>query len=440
MKAYLHRLLRRYIGLYVMPKDSVVVIDPHSDMMSSGFERVSYLFTDAGKCQDYNGRPCLDGWEGLRAADPDYALLDGALHYTDDIQSLLIALHDVLTDKTRVIITFYSNLWYPLVQLATWLGFRSRQPEENWISHEDMANFCRLTGFEIVRQDSRVLLPLWIPLLSELVNRFLAPLPIFRWLTLVNVVILRPLIPRKEAWAPSVSVVVAARNEEGHIDEIIERLPQMGPDDELIFVEGNSTDQTWKRILQAQERCIGKRSIVVAQQDGKGKGDAVRKGFAIASKQILMILDADMSVPPEELPKFYAALTGGKGEFVNGSRLVYSMESGAMRFLNIVGNKFFASAFSFLLGQRFKDTLCGTKALTRANYEKLAQHRSYFGDFDPFGDFDLIFGAARMGLRIVELPIHYKERRYGQTNIQRWRHGVILLRMTMFAALKLKFF
>jgi len=213
----------------------------------------------------------------------------------------------------------------------------------------------------------------------------------------------------------------------------------MGPDDEMIFVEGHSSDGTWERIQEVQRTYGSQRTIIAARQSGSGKGDAVRTGFSLASKDILMILDADLTVPPEELPKFYKVVASGKGEFVNGSRLVYPMEGKAMRFMNIVGNKFFALAFSFVLGQRFKDTLCGTKVLTRENYLRLAAHRKYFGEFDPFGDFDLIFGAARLGLKIVEVPITYRDRVYGSTNISRWRHGLLLLRMLVFASLRLRF-
>jgi glycosyltransferase involved in cell wall biosynthesis len=288
--------------------------------------------------------------------------------------------------------------------------------------------------------ESKLLIPLYIPLLSELINRFVAPLPFFRAFNLLNIAVTRPLhrqAPRHAA--PSVSVIVPARNEAGNIETAILRTPKMGPDDELIFIEGHSTDDTWERIVEMKERYQAKRSISIARQSGKGKGDAVRQGFALATKELVMILDADLTTPPEELPRFYAALVSDKGEFINGSRLVYPMEKEAMRFLNMVANKFFALMFSFVLGQRFKDTLCGTKVLTRANYLKLAAHRDFFGDFDPFGDFDLLFGAARMALRIVEVPVHYRERTYGKTNIQRWRHGLILLRMLRFAATRIKF-
>jgi glycosyltransferase involved in cell wall biosynthesis len=276
-------------------------------------------------------------------------------------------------------------------------------------------------------------------LLSNFINRYVAPLPLFRNFCLLNIAVARLMVDSGEPSAPSVSIVVPARNESGNIEAIINRIPVMGPDDEIVFVEGNSTDDTWQVIQAAQRRYGDSRRILIAQQEGKGKGDAVRKGFGLATKEILMILDADMTVPPEDLPKFYNAIKGRKGEFINGTRLVYPMEKEAMRFFNLLGNKFFAMAFSYVLGQRYKDTLCGTKVISRANYQKLAANRSYFGEFDPFGDFDLIFGAARMGLKIVEVPISYRQRVYGETNISRWRHGTILLAMLVFAARKIKF-
>jgi glycosyltransferase involved in cell wall biosynthesis len=178
--------------------------------------------------------------------------------------------------------------------------------------------------------------------------------------------------------------------------------------------------------------------IKAAVQDGRGKGDAVRKGFDLARGDILMILDADLTMPPEDLPKFYEIMTSGRGEFVNGSRLVYPMEEQAMRLLNLVANRIFAYSFSYLLNQRLTDTLCGTKVLHKRHYRRIVADRAYFGDFDPFGDFDLIFGAAKSNLKFVEVPIRYMARTFGETQISRFRHGWLLLRMVVFAWWKLK--
>jgi glycosyltransferase involved in cell wall biosynthesis len=235
-----------------------------------------------------------------------------------------------------------------------------------------------------------------------------------------------------------VSIIVPARNEAGNIAQIFDRTPKMGQGTELVFVEGHSRDDTYAVIAQqitAHPEC----RCQLLRQTGVGKGDAVQLGFANASGEILMILDADLTVPPEDLPRFYEALWAGKGEFVNGVRLVYPLEKQAMRFLNLVGNKFFSLAFAWLLGQPIKDTLCGTKVLWKADYELIVANRAYFGDFDPFGDFDLLFGAAKLGLKIVDIPVRYRERTYGTTNIQRWKHGWLLLRLVLFAAGRIKF-
>ena len=422
MRKYFYTKLREYLDLYIRPDDRIVEIDAKGAAGRLKFEN-HLVLTATGRAEQGTDLSAIMEFR------PDYVLLNGNIQYETDIQNFLEDLRKALTPATRIVIAFYSNLWRPLLRVATALGLRSETPEANWIAPEDLQNLLLLAGYELVREESKLIIPVYVPGLSYLANRFLAPLPGFRLFNLLNLAVARPVKLPTAAHppTPSVSVIVPARNEAGNIEAAILRTPAMGPDDELIFIEGNSTDNTWETLCQMQQKYQDTRTIRIERQDGKGKGDAVRKGFALAQKDILMILDADLTVPPEELPRFYDALVSQKGEFINGSRLVYPMEKQAMRFLNLLGNKFFAAMFSFVLGQRFRDTLCGTKVLTRENYQKLAAHRSYFGEFDPFGDFDLIFGAARMALRIVEVPVHYRERTYGETNINRWRHGMILL-------------
>ncbi|PYJ11002.1 MAG: glycosyl transferase [Verrucomicrobia bacterium] len=438
MRTYLYSKLRDYLRLYVRPGDRVAEISAKKIAEPLEFPEQELLVLQSPSREMREAR--LD-FGALAEFRPDYVLLNGNLHYEADVQGFLETLRLALLPSTRVVIMFYSTLWKPWLRLATALGARVKTPEENWLANEDMRNLLLLANYELVRQESKLLVPAYIPLISYLANRFLAPLPGFRLFNLVNIAVVRPLGLAKSEGdkPPSVSVIIPARNEAGNIEAAILRTPRMGPDDEIIFIEGHSTDNTWETICELKEKYQATHNIQIDRQEGAGKGDAVRKGFSMATKEILMILDADLTMPPEELPRFYDALTTRKGEFINGSRLVYPMEKQAMRFFNLLGNKFFAVMFSFVLGQRFKDTLCGTKVLTRENYLKLAAHRAYFGEFDPFGDFDLIFGAARMALRIVEVPIHYRERTYGATNIERWKHGLILVRMLRFAAARIKF-
>jgi len=437
---YFYTLLHKYLSFYIFPEDKMVELDPKTPNLFELFtNKTKHILHIDEKAGEQN--PQLSAaTEALAEIDPDYVVLNGNLHYIRDIQAYLERLHCICKKETKLIITYYSALWRPLLRLANVLRIRRKMPEQNWISNEDMSNLLCLAGFEIVKVDNKVLIPAYLPVVSNFINHFLAPLPFFRLFNMVNILVARPILREGIAsQLPSVSVIIPARNESGNIENAILRLPKMGPADEIIFVEGNSTDNTWQEILKVQRKYHPRHNIKVAQQEGKGKGDAVRKGFAIATNEIVMILDADLTVSPEDLPKFYKAIIDNKGEFINGCRLVYPMEKEAMRFINMIGNKFFAIAFSFVLGQKLKDTLCGTKVLSRRNYLKIKEHRAYFGNFDPFGDFDLIFGASRLGLKTIEVPIVYKERVYGTTNIQRWKHGLILLRMLLFAARKIKF-
>lgn len=363
----------------------------------------------------------------------DVIILSDLVNDLWDVQGVLEQVRRLSTPRTRVILNFYSRLWQFILGAAQALNLATPNLHQNWLTREDVNSLLLLAGFETIRASQEILFPL--PL-GGAANRFLVRFWPFNHLALSNFVVARPAPVR--AGEPKVSVVVAARNEAGNIKAIFERLPQMGRETEIVFVEGHSKDDTYATI----EREIASRPAtpsLLLKQPGIGKADAIRAGFERASGDVLMILDADLTVPPEDLPRFYEALVSGKGEFINGVRLVYPMEKEAMRTLNFIGNKLFSMAFSWLLGQSIKDTLCGTKVLWKKDYELIQANRSYFGDFDPFGDFDLIFGAAKLNLKIIDLPIRYRERTYGTTNISRWKHGLLLLRMVAFAARRIKF-
>ena len=369
----------------------------------------------------------------------DVIILSDLLNDVWDVQDVLRAIRPVLTRRTRLILNFYSRLWETPLAAAESLGVAKPVLHQNWLTIEDVGNLLHLESYSVLRAWREFLFPLQVPLLEPLFNRFLVRLWPFHYLGMSNFVLAAgdptSFAPIEKA---SVSLIVPARNEAGNVAPLLDRLPHLGPETEIIFVEGHSSDETYGVIEGEIARRANPRTTLL-RQEGTGKGDAVRRGFAVASGDILVILDADLSVRPEDLPRFVAALQEGKAEFANGVRLVYPMEGEAMRFLNLVGNRFFSLVFSWLLGQTIKDTLCGTKALWRVDYQRLAAGRAYFGDFDPFGDYDLLFGAAKLGLRIVDLPVRYQRRTYGKTNISRWRHGWLLMRMAALAAIRLKF-
>jgi SAM-dependent methyltransferase len=367
----------------------------------------------------------------------DYIVIADTIGLLEDIDGTLRLVHQLCAPSTRLIIAYYSHLWEPILKLAEALRLRNRQPQVNYIATADFLNLMDLADFELISQERRQLLPRrWLGF-GTFINRFIAPLPGIRQLCLRTYVVARPAryFPDRKF---SASIIIPCRNERGNVESAILRMPRFASRQEIIFVEGNSSDHTFQECERVRDAYKDSWDIKVLKQDGKGKGDAVRKGFAAATGDVLMILDADLTMPPEVLPKYHTVIETGKAEFVNGTRLIYPMENEAMRPLNFIANRCFAYLFSYLVNTRMTDTLCGTKVLLRKDYEILARERDYFGNFDPFGDFDLIFGAAKQNLKIIETPIHYKARTFGETQISRFRDGWLLLKMVWFAYRKLK--
>ncbi|MBT8552490.1 glycosyltransferase [Polynucleobacter paneuropaeus] len=367
----------------------------------------------------------------------DYIVISDLVNDLWDVQTMLESIRPYYHAQTRIVFNFFSHAWSLPLRAARSLGLATPNLPQNWLTKHDMNNLLEIAQYETLRQWREIIAPLNIPLVSNFCNRYLAKIWPFELLAITNFIVARP-VGMQLIKKPTVSVVIAARNESGHIAELIARVPEMGGGTQIVFVEGNSTDDTYD-VIASEIAKHPERNCMLLKQTGKGKGNAVRNGFDAATGDILIILDADITVPPEDLERCYSIMASGLGEFVNGVRLVYPMQDEAMRFLNLLGNKFFSWAFSWLIGQPIRDTLCGTKVLWKTDYQRIADNRKYFGDFDPFGDFDLLFGAARLNLKIVEVPIRYRARRYGETNISRWSHGWLLLKMVAFAARRIKF-
>jgi SAM-dependent methyltransferase len=366
----------------------------------------------------------------------EYVILSDVVGSLWDVQAAFRNLRKVTDGQSRIIISHYNFLWQPTIRLLEFLHLKARQPLQSWLSRKDIIRLLEIEGFECIRTMRKVLFPARIPGINWFFNTFLANLPLISHLCLVNFIVARK--SGEPARDHSVSIVVPARNEKGNIENAILRTPSFGAWQEFIFIEGHSKDGTYEEMLRVKEKYPDHR-IKVARQTAIGKANAVREGFEMADGEVLMILDADLTTPPEDMPKFYEAIRQNRGEFINGSRLVYPMEDEAMRTLNYLGNKFFSWFFSYLLEQQVKDTLCGTKVLLKSDYEKIKANRSYFGEFDPFGDFDLLFGASKLNMKITEIPVRYRQREYGSTQISKFKHGWLLIRMSFFAAAKIRF-
>jgi len=447
--AFYHKLLRYYYRFLIPPGMKILEVGcGHGDLLAA-LEPALGVGIDFSR-EMTRSAAAKHGNLSFIQADAHDLPLEGkfdVIIFSDlvndlwDVQSMLQELHRLTHPRTRLILNFFNNLWRMPLAIAKWWNLGFDTLAQNWFSPHDIDNLLELAGFEVINSRPLILFPLPIRFLSSLANRYLVNFIPMSWFALTNVAVARPTPSEAQSLATdavTVSVIVPARNEAGNIEAILKRVPQLGKETEILFIEGHSTDQTHATIERAIER-FSDRKCRLLQQSGRGKGDAVRLGFDEANGDILLILDADMTVPPEDLSRFVDALVSGKGEFVNGVRLIYPMENQSMRFLNMVGNKFFSLAFSWLLGQPINDTLCGTKVLWKRDYEKIAENRAYFGDFDPFGDFDLLFGATKLNLKIAEMPIRYRSRSYGDTNIARWRHGWLLLKMVFYAARRIKF-
>ncbi|MDF7805851.1 glycosyltransferase [Pontiellaceae bacterium B12219] len=356
----------------------------------------------------------------------DYIVMSNLLGLLGDVQSTLGNVYDIADDQTRIIVSYYSRFWQPVLKIAERIGLKMPEPVQNWLSLEDIINLFELSGYEVLRTGRRMLLPVNIPLVSWMVNTLIAKLPLVNRFCLTTYLVARKRPAcRRDC---SVSVIIPTKDEAGNILNAVERLPMLGTHTEIIFVDGDSKDGTLGQIKKAMDS-YPEKDIKFFTQSGAGKGNAVFEGFDRANGDLLMILDSDLAVAPEELVKFYEPFAEGRAEFLNGCRLIYPMQDAAMRYLNLMANHFFALAFSMILGFRIKDTLCGTKVISREAYERLNANRYFFGNLDPFGDFDLILGAVRLNLKMLDVPVHYRARKYGEIKISRFSDGLFLLRM-----------
>lgn len=444
---YYHKELERFFS-FIVEKDSSIIeigcgtgdllaslkpkngigIDISDEMIKIAKEKYRYL--------EFH----MDDIENLSVDKKfDYIIMQDLIGHLSDVWLAFRNLKKITTPNSRVIITYYNQLWEPAFHLADKIGLKMKQPYQNWLSLADIENLLYLNDYEVIKKNYRFLCPFYIPVISNLINKYIAKLPIIKKACLTGFIIAKEMQTKHQKVNYSTSVIVPCRNEIKNIEPLIKQLPRLGINTEIIFVDGNSNDGTIEKIEEVIKKYRHKTIKLIHQGDASGKGDAVRKGFDAATGDILMILDADLTVPPEDLTKFYLALSENKGEFINGSRLIYPMEKEAMRTLNILGNKAFSLIFTWILEQPIKDTLCGTKVLFLKDYLRIKAGRAYFGDFDPFGDFDILFGAAKLNLKIVELPVRYKERTYGSTKISRFSHGFLLLKMSFIAMKKFKF-
>ncbi len=381
---------------------------------------------------------CEDAETFVTGEKFDYIIVSGIVETIENIQILLEKVNKWTTTDTRIFIDFYNPLWYPFIKIGEKIGQKMPEKIKNWLSVDDIDNFLYVSGYQVIKRKFLLLFPKYIPLISYILNKFIGNLPIIRRLSLNSVVIARPLRPKEDAQNKICSVVITCRDEEGNIEGLVTRIPKMGKNTEIIFVEGHSKDNTVAKIQEMIEK-YPEKDIKMLKQKGIGQGDAFRYGYDEAKGDFVIWLEADLTTPPEEAIHFWDAYINNTGEYLNGSRFIYKMKKSAMPLFNFLGNRFFGVLFTTLLKQRFTDTLCGFKGISKRNYIKIREQIDYFGDFDPFGDFELIFGAIKNNLKVAEIPVHYHPRQYGESKaygqsfFSFMKHAWLLLRMSFIA-------
>src|SRR3989338_2088423 len=351
----------------------------------------------------------------------DYIVLSNILEFVSDLYIFFSAMASKASPKTKMIITSINPLWEPAMKLATRLKMRIPVQMKNFVTSKDIENMLNISGWEVIESNYRMFSPVKIPLISFFLNKLIPRLPVLKNLCIIQFIIAKPKQLFTIDHSLSCSVIIPCHNEEGNIEECIDRIPSLGSFTEVVVVDDGSNDKTATLVKNIQS---GKKRVrLISYTPNKGKGHAVKTGFESATGDILIILDADMAVLPEELSKFYMVLASSQAEFINGTRMLYDMAPGAMKFINYLGNKIFGIILSFIIGQRNTDTLCGTKAFYNSDYMNFKMRRC------PWGDFDLLFEAARMKLKTVEMPVHYFPRREGRSKMKAFKHGLMLLKM-----------
>ena len=348
-----------------------------------------------------------------RSFEPQYIVMTNMLDYVHDIWDVMGSLKPAVHEHTLLIITTNNPLWAPLLRLASNLKLRFPESPRNFITNRDICSVLHLQGFDIVEEGLTLPVPKRIPVLGDLINAIVPEVPVLRFVSSLQYIAARPRIPRPPL---SCSVVIPCHNEADNIQECLRRVPNIGTRTEIVVVDDGSTDDTCQRVKEVMAADSRVRLIVL--EKNQGKASAVRAGFEAAEGDVLMILDADMAVTPEELPKFLTPLQDGTADLVNGTRLIYPMHGKAMKVANFLGNKGFCFLASKVIRQRVSDTLCGTKAFLKRDFVRMP-----ISGTEHWGDFDLLFGAARLKLRILEIPVHYTERRAGKSKMRAMIEG-----------------
>lgn len=354
----------------------------------------------------------------------DVIVVTDVLEIYSDIYLFLEKLNNLLEDNGKLILSSVNTRWGNLLKIAELLGLKSKTNNFSYIHLNKIEKISNGAGYDLIETITRQFIPFKFLYLGNIINKILELLLFYFKFGVKTYIVLRKISIREKSL--SKTIIIPAKNEEGNLEELVSRIPKF-ENCEIIFSIGESSDRT----LEVSKKIIDKNSdfnIKLIEQSKNGKANAVWEAIALSSGDVLAILDSDLSVDPETLKDFFKIIESNSADFVNGTRLVYEMEKGSMRIINKLGNRVFQYLIGKIINEDLTDSLCGTKVFKKDLIKKIFWWQDNFNLKDPFGDFDLIFAASYTGQKILEYPIHYRTRKYGTTQISRFRDGFKLVK------------
>lgn len=355
----------------------------------------------------------------------DCIVLSDMFEVNDDILGLLKLLKKNLNNDGTILLTSITPIWDGVLSILEMLNLKNKSKKRSYIHLNKLSAVLDTINFQITGKRTRQYFPFKLFYFGNIINNFLEIILYFFNFGIRSYFTIKEIEDTAEKDVLSKTIIVPAKNEEGNLNELINRIPYLGNNVEVIISCGISNDNT---LGMAKSLKSDNFIIKVIEQTSKGKANAVWEACEQSSNDLIAILDADLSVDPEELSSFFELIETKKCDFVNGTRLIYSMEKGSMRFINNFGNRLFQYVVSKIIRLPLTDSLCGTKVFKKNLYEKIKKWQSVVKIKDPFGDFDLLFAAAYSSQKIVEYPIHYRARKYGTTQIRRFKDGFKLIK------------
>tara|TARA_B110000977_G_scaffold125183_1_gene160299 strand:+ start:1495 stop:2904 length:1410 start_codon:yes stop_codon:yes gene_type:complete len=349
----------------------------------------------------------------------------------------LIDLNEKIDNECRVIVLSKSIFWSTLINF--YKKIKNIGPDKNnFLPYSNLRKIFLNTNFEIVKNEKIIFFPFQFSLLTKFINQIFR-FPVLNFFCMINLTVLKKVQKKNyQAEGKKISFIIPCKNEGGNIKFFYEKIINSTINAEFLFGNDNSSDNTLDEIKKLQQ-AIPNKEIKIYDGPGVCKSENVYKGINLASGEIILIYDADLTVSFDDLVNSINLLLKTDADFINCTRMIMPQQKNAMKFLNFYGNLFFAFLFSILFKQKITDTLCGTKIFFKKDWEQIKKYNNTWGAKDLWGDFDLLLGAYKNNLKIVENPISYTDRKEDETKMTGIiKNSIRMLIITFVAYYKLR--